>query len=213
MNYRSKSFIEFVRKTKMPFYFGWMFNIWFVGYLILQFFTSYNDNMNDFWDESTIIIIMMLLGGKLFIYGVPYYIYKVGNHAFNDIKCESKEILKDVKIYIKGFDLFKQKKFFPPSLSKTLYSFNLTDLIISDESIILLGKDKSMGTTMYAYPVEITNSRGQTRLVKVKLNSWKEINGKVEIELNDPNYKNLFRIEFKEEIDKLKQWLTINNPY
>ncbi|MDN3203474.1 hypothetical protein [Algoriphagus sediminis] len=189
-----------------------MMNIGFVGILILLFFQIYDLNPNSFWVGSAFMTVGFM-GLKTFLYGSLYKIYKYGNHAYNDIQSDNKEVLKDIKVYVKGFDLFKQKSSFSPGISKTIYSFNLTDLILSEQSIILLGKDKSWGSTLYASPVEITNGHGQTRLVNVNLKGWKKINGNVEMELNDPNYKDPIRIEFKEEIDKLKQWLTKNKPH
>jgi len=207
MEYKQENFIEFIKKTKLPFVFTWPFNIGFliiIGGMMLQ---TENTTIG-----STVIgisfISMGFIGMKGFIYGMNYKMYSAGGQSIRDLGDSKKIILNEVGVYIKGFDVLSQKKMMPPNIIKTIYDFNNSDMVLTEKSIILMGKGFGFGFVGYAHPVELIIEQGMTNLPKAKITQWVEKGARIEIQIDDPSYTKIIKIEIKNEIEVIKQWLT-----
>jgi len=160
---------------------------------------------------STIIgisfVTLGFIGMKGFMYGMNYKMYSAGGQAIRDLKDSKKIVLREIRVYIKGFDVFNQTKMIPPNINKTIYDFNNSDIVLTEKSMILMGKGFGLGFVGYAYPVELIVDQGMTSLPKAKIIQWSERSSRIEIQIDDPNYKKIIKIEIKNEIDQIKQWL------
>jgi len=203
MDYRPEKFIAFIIKVKIRYLF--IFNIGFIG-ILLFFYFSYP---NSFYGILTFVSCWLIIA-NLFIYGISYHIYKKGRNAFMEIQSINKIIIKDVTVYIGGADRFDLKNKFLPDFTKTIYYFTKADLIITEYSILLLGKEFSTGVTPFAIPIELTNEKSLYSLTSVWINYWKENGKTIKLDVIDPNYKKSFQIEFRSHIDEIKEWLQSN---
>jgi len=206
MEFRKESFIEFSKKIKLPFVYRWPMNFAVIVILIFFIYHKYKTNTDAAIIGSS-IIALGYLGLKSFLFYSYYTIYTAGGQAVQELGNIEKIILIDVPVYIKGFDILDRKKFFPPSINRTIYQFDNSDIVFTKKSMILLGKTVFHGGDAYAYPVEITNDNSLTRLTKVHLDKWIPYNDKIEITINDPNYKNSLKIEFYNKIVEIRTWL------
>ena len=136
--------------------------------------------------------------------------YHLGRTAFLELNNEDLQIITDISVLVMGFNLFSKKSFFNVDISKPIYDFNLADIIFSKESIILLGKSKQFGTTLLASPVEIVTSKAKTTIAHAKLVSWSDTGNRLQIEIEDSNYNNSIKIEFKSSYEEIKIWLIRN---
>ncbi|RZL45639.1 MAG: hypothetical protein EOP00_17030 [Pedobacter sp.] len=203
--FRPETFLQFVKKTK-PIWFLkiiWLFAFLF---LTLMFFWTYKTDLNIFWGYFTFILVGLTIQAGL-IYWTTYKMYNLGRQAFLELNNEDLQIIYDVDVLIKGFDLFS-KKSFNVDISQPIYDFEQADIILSKESIVLLGKSKQFGTTTFALPVELITSKAKTTISNAKLLSWSDFENKLQIEIEDNTYNKPIKIEFKNNLNKLKMWLT-----
>jgi len=207
MEFRQEKFLTFIRITKLPFIFVWPFNLGFFILLLIVIIQTINLNLGSLL-VGVSFISLAFIGMKGFIYGMNYKMYSRGGEAIRELSDSKYIILNEVKVYIKGFDLFSVKKIFPPNINKTIYDFNNSDLVLTEKSIILMGKGFGLGFIGFAYPVELIFDAGMTSLPKARIIQWTEKNSRIEIQFEDPNYSKGIKIEMKNEIDTIKQWLT-----
>lgn len=176
--------------------------------LLLSYFTSYETNPKGFWGS---VIFLSFGGGLMFLFisGITFTIYSKGNATYEVLKKNSLNtfILKDIDVSISNFNLYSSYNKSPSALfTNTIYDFKKTDLIISDSSIILLGRANSTGNMAYAVPVEITNRIKKTGLHFASIQSWQKKVDKLIIEISDHNYKKPIKIIFKSNIDEIENW-------
>lgn len=209
MSMRSESFFQFIKKARPPFFFTWPINIVFVAVMITVIAQGFGTNVDSAIVGSLVFTIFGFLGLKLMIYNAMYTPYSAGGRAINELKGLSMQVLASVGVYIKGFDLFSQNSLFLSKTNKTIYDFDKADLVLTDESIILMGKSYVYGGESYAYPVEIVlDKAGRTTLPKAKIIHWEQRGTGVEIQVQDNQYKNPFVISFNDNVEELKHWLT-----
>jgi hypothetical protein len=209
MSFRSESFLRFVFKTKLPFFFGWVLNAGVVSLLILYFILGHKDNPSVFLNTLAFIVPFFVII-KLFAYVFAFYRYKMGKKAYDELGREEKKIFTDIKIHIKGFDLFEIKKFFPPNLLAPTYEFSKADVIITKQCLVLLGKIDWYGGIWYESGIEIAVDLRKTSLPSVTVTDLSIKDRGFEIEINDPNFKKSFRLDFKEEREMFDLWLVEN---
>ncbi|WP_084120817.1 hypothetical protein [Aquiflexum balticum] len=155
-----------------------------------------------------IILTIGFLAMKLFIYGNSFKTYNAGGQAIKELKGKKIEVLENIGIYIKGFDLFDQKNFFPPNIQKTIYDFDKADLVLTEYSMVLMGKSGNFGGEAFAYPVEILIDKSWlTSLPKAQIKNWEEVNNRINIQIEDYNYKKSINIDFKDRTEEIKRWL------
>ena len=156
-----------------------------------------------------LILTIGFLVMKLFIYRSLFTPYRAGGQAIKELKGEKTEVLENIGIYIKGFDLFDQKNFFPPNIRKTIYDFDKADLVLTEQSMVLMGRSENFGGEAYAYPVEILIDKSWlTSLPKAQIKNWKQSNNRINIQIEDYQYKKPIKIDFKEKTEEIKRWLT-----
>lgn len=211
-SYRNESFWQFVRIKKMPFLFrivpmtGLSFAVFFI---IEALYKKSADNL-----PLIIFILTSLTLQSLLFFNIAYSIYISGRNVFIQIENKIRSLSQNISVTIIGYNPYQEK----PSFSfqrKTRYEFNKADIIITENSLIVLGVGKSAKNASYAYPVEICRDiRERSAIASLAtLKDWQESKGYIEIIIQDILYKRPIKIIFKEETDKLKDWLTYSAPY
>lgn len=193
-------------------YWWWGALLGFFGILLFLRLSLFEKNQGQFWVGSLFLTIIFSIQ-TFMVFGIPYRIYKSGKRAVDNLIGGNKILLSDVEVYVKSFELFSQRPVAFSSITKTIYNFDVADLLLADSSLILLGKTKFMGSLLFAAPVEMTNGKSKTGLPIASVNNWRELNGRIEIQISDSNYKEIIKIEFKNEIEKLKNWLTVHASF
>lgn len=131
-----------------------------------------------------------------------YKMYSLGRKAFLELNNENLIIIRDSKVYIKGFDLFSQKSLLDITHRKPIYDFHQAEILLSETSLILLGRGSS-----FAAPVEIALSKTKTSIAHAKIINWADNLGKLVIEIKDEYYTRPIKIEFKNHHEEIKSWL------
>lgn len=205
INYRNENFFQFIFKNKLPLFYGKSLNFVFIFIVLIVIILAFKTN-------KTIAIITLLffwvgfIGLKLFFYLFSFYLYKLGNRVIVSFASNDIILLKDVKIFIKRFDMYSRKYLFS-TFDSVIYDFDLADLAIVNNSLILMGKNNYFGGNQYLRPIEITNDKRLTKSPKVNIVSCEEKKGQIDLVLNDPNYKQTITLSFQSEIDKINKWL------
>lgn len=205
-DFRPERFLQFVKTTK-PIWFLKIIWVFAFVFLTLMFFRTYKTDLNSFWGYFIFIIVGLTIQAG-FIYWNTYRMFHLGRQAFLDLNNEDLQIISDVTVFVKRFDLFSKKSFFNVDISQPIYDFEKADIIFSKVSIILLGKSKQFGTTIFASPVELVTSKAKTTIANAKLVGWSDTGNKLQIEIKDSNYNKPIKIEFKSNYEEIKLWLT-----
>ena len=204
-DFRPETFTQFIR-TQKPI---WFLRIIWIGaaiILVVEFIFTFQNRQDVFW-SSLIFILIGLFAQALFFYFMAYRMYSYGRKAYVDLKHQNVIIVRDVNVFIRGFDLLSKNSFFNLDVSKTIYQFEQADIIFGTVSMILLGKGKQFGSISFASPVEIVTSKKQTSIANAKLLNWTEQKGRIVIEIKDEYYTKPFKIEFKDHVEQIKLWL------
>ena len=205
MEFRAENFVQFIKKIKPPIYW-WFLILGLSGMVFILYSQSFHDHPRQFWIGVS-FITLGFCAMTFWIFGLPYTLYKSGKKALADLGDQDKEILYDVGVNVKGFDVFRQKNVFPPDMTRPIYDFDRADIILAGPSFILMGKSLQPGSLFFACAIELTQGDVKTRAAHAKIDSWTEGNGRIEIRIVDPNYKDKIGIEFKDEVKTIKRWL------
>ena len=181
----------------------WIFAI---AFLVIMFFCNYNNHPRVFW-TYLIFGLLVLTIQTAFIYWTIYKIYSLGRKAFLELNNENLIIISDSKVYIKGVDLFSKKSFLDITFRKPIYDFNQAEILLSETSLILLGRGSHFGATQFAAPVEIAISKAKTSIAQAKITNWADNLGILTIEIKDEYYTRSIKIEFKNHEEEIKSWL------
>lgn len=205
---REETFVAFIKKVKPPFFFTWPLNLGYVA-MIVGFTYHQMQSSIQIAFVFALVITLGFIGLKLSIYAFMYRTYRAGRRAVGELSGKSFQVFEEVGVYIRGFDLFSQKRPFPPDASKTIYDFEYADLVLTDISLILIGKSRSFGGESYAFPVEITfDGYGLTSLPKAIVLNW-FINGdRLVLKFQDKHYKSPVEVVFKAHFKPIEEWLT-----
>lgn len=210
IGFRQETFIEFIKIANVSLIGKWFVNIlWLIMLLLFIFMADIEST------EATIIgllwMTIMFLSSKLFIYGMNYLFYAPGGKAIRELGEQEKIILENIELYTTGFDMFARRKHknktLYNSLYKTLYDFEKADIILTDKSLILMGKDITFGIVKYAYPIELINKVWLTSLPKANIIQWNENKNRIEIQIMDFNYEDIIKLIIKSDTEQIKQWL------
>ncbi len=149
------------------------------------------------------IVLKMLIGIFLFLIG-EYYLYlyslqKRANNAITNYSNNSSVIHKDLKIWFKNFDIFEKKKYFNLSLYDTTYDYYNCDLILNEESFLVVGKINILGKQKLLMPTifEFNYKNHNYKKRCVVIDSIEKRNSDLEIKFIDPNYKNKITLVIK----------------
>lgn len=207
MEFRQENFITFIKNTKLPFVFNWPLNIGFLIILTILIFQISATNLAQ--DLAAILFVTIgFVGMKVFVYGMNYKMFSVGGKAIKQLKENENILLQDVAVYIRNFDFYSQNNKMDIRINKVIYDFNSSDIVLTENTIILMGKGFGIGFVGYAYPVELVVNQSLTSLPQAKIINYFERGSRVEVHIKDPTYKKIIKIEFKEKVEVLSQWLS-----
>ena len=210
---RPETFLQFVKKARLPVFFTWPLFLWYLLAMAMLIFGGHHSSALDI--IVSVIIVSTGYGMLMYwFYRVTFTIYKAGQKAYLELDAHQIEIHENVKIYIKGFDLFSQKKFFPPSIEKTNYDFDAADFILTKNSIVLLGKSSAFGGLSYAYPIEIVITKRLTNMPAASfISRGLDGKGRLEMRIQDDHYSRPVTIVIKDRShsDYLLNWLVSNS--
>lgn len=210
---RPETFLQFVKKARLPVFFTWPLFLWYLLAMAMLIFGGHHSSALDI--IVSVIIVSTGYGMLMYwFYRVTFTIYKAGQKAYLELDAQQIEIHENVKIYIKGFDLFSQKKFFPPSIEKTNYDFDAADFILTNNSIVLLGKSSAFGGLSYAYPIEIVITKRLTNMPAASfISRGLDGKGRLEMRIQDDHYSRPVTIVIKDRShsDYLLNWLVSNS--
>ncbi len=119
----------------------------------------------------------------------------------------SSEIITDLKVWFKNFDMFKKKKKFDLDPYETLYSFNSCDLILNDKNIVLIGKTKFLGKEKSLTPTIFEFDKNGTKFKPrhVSIENIQDVGNDIEIEFTDDKYKDKVTLVIKRAEEELKE--------
>jgi hypothetical protein len=154
--------------------------------------------------DSFISIAIVLTFLTAFFLLVRYY--------FSTVERRSKEALEaisegirwqqcDVKIWFKGYDMLKKRSTFRIDPFKMLYSYNVADLYVSDDKLIVVGKDKIFGRTRILSPLIICTNPSDLREKSLKCAksyiATELVGDDLEIQFEDFEYSNNIKLVVK----------------
>lgn len=207
MEFRQENFITFIKNTKLPFVFNWPLNIGFLIILTILIFQISATNLAQ--DLAAILFVTIgFVGMKVFVYGMNYKMFSAGRKAIKQLKENENILLQDVAVYIRNFDFYSQNNKMDIRINKVIYDFNSSDIVLTENTIILMGKGFGIGFVGYAYPVELVVNQSLTSLPQAKIINYFERGSRVEVHIKDSTYKKIIKIEFKEKVEVLSQWLS-----
>tara|TARA_R110000796_G_scaffold159169_4_gene275942 strand:- start:66817 stop:67275 length:459 start_codon:yes stop_codon:yes gene_type:complete len=119
----------------------------------------------------------------------------------------SSEIITDLKVWFKNFDVFKKSKKFDFDPYDTLYSFNNCDLILNDRNIVVIGKTKFLGKEKYLTPTifEFDKNGTEFKPRHVSIENIQDVGNDIEIEFTDNKYKDKMTLVIKRTEEELKE--------
>lgn len=206
-NFRHETFIQFIRIQKPV----WFLKIIWAGaflVLIILFIQSLRSTQTAFWGYFIFILIALPTQALIF-YFVAYNAYSPGKKVLEKVRHKNSVILRDISVFIKGFEPISSKSYFSFDLGKTIYDFDQADLIMIDTGIILFGKARQFGSISYASPVEIIISEKLTSISSAKLLNWTEQQETIVMNIKDDDYNKPFAIVLKDSSHQIKHWLPV----
>lgn len=119
----------------------------------------------------------------------------------------SSEIVTDLKVWFKNFDVFKKKQKFDLDPYDTLYSFNNCDLILNDRSFVVIGKTKILGKERSLTPTifEFDKKGTEFKPRHVSIENFQDVGNDIEIEFTDNKYKDKMTLVIKRVEEELKE--------
>lgn len=158
--------------------------------------------------KFSLIVLVLIFCVYLLLSAFNYFVYKRGKYLATEIDKEILEIFENLKVNVRNFDMFELQKKFPPNMSITIYDFDICDVIITKNSLILMGYGIQGLMKGYANPVEIL-FYGNPKIPNYAKLVDNPIIGvsKIELKIDDKNYKNHLKIEI-ESNEKIRQRLT-----
>lgn len=136
---------------------------------------------------------------------VNYYHFKRGKNLFE--KIPNLLLIENVGIYSIGFDSLSNKKFMGGR--KNHFSFSTSaDIGLANGIIYFLGKTNFVGTEGFLPPRVFLKAGFSNDYDYSYLKSYRwSKNGKLEIEIEDPEYSKTFRIGFKTHSEEVYNFL------
>lgn len=179
----------------------------FFGLLLISGVVALDMN-HDGFPIGGFFLLTALIGVYLFLNSSSYAMYKQGRKVFDYHEFSSADIIENVGVYIKNFDLLGMKKKFPPDVSKTIYEFDKADILLKENALLLLGKSDTLLGKGFAAPVELVFSGEPVYPNHAKIVSTQILtDGKLELLIKDSNYNDNIKVVV-ESNEEVKLWLT-----
>jgi len=118
----------------------------------------------------------------------------------------SSEIITDLNVWFKNFDVFNKKKKFDLDPYDTLYSFNNCDLILNDRNFVVIGKTKFLGKEKSLNPTVFEFDKNGTEFKPrhVSIENIQDDGNDIQIEFKDTKYKDKMTLVIKRAEEELK---------
>jgi hypothetical protein len=119
----------------------------------------------------------------------------------------SSKIYKDLKVWIKNFDVFRKKSKFDLDPYQILYSYNDCDLILNERNFVVIGKTKILGKNKPLSPTIFDFEKNGVGLKQrhVKIENIQEVGSDLEIEFTDDNFLDRMTLVIKGADNELKE--------
>ncbi len=143
----------------------------------------------------------------LFFNAAAYRVYKKQSMAMLTYNNVANEVLLNLKVCVKNFDLWAQKNVYRSMSKKTIYEFDAADIVLSEKGMLVLGHGQTFIMTGYASPVVLLltdppNEIGTAEIVGMKVLE----NKRIEISIRDPAYNHVLILQFHPN-DRLLLWV------
>lgn len=119
----------------------------------------------------------------------------------------SSKLYKDLNVWVKDFDILRNKNKFHLDPNQTLYSYNYCDLIFNERNFIVIGKATFFGKYRQLTPTifELENKNTKFEPQKVKIESIQNVGNDLEIDFIDDNYLDKMTLVIKQPDAELKE--------
>lgn len=159
-------------------------------FFIMNFFTDY------------LFLIIFLPAPFLFFWFIYYSYDKRAREVVEQLPADIDAKYEDVRIWFKGYDMLKKVNAFQINLGQALYTYNLADLYLFGDGLVVVGKVKAYGKIRLLPPFVICRAEGLSRLSMVP-NAVKYVGMEVyghdiDIGFKDAGYTNVIKLAIKE---------------
>lgn len=113
----------------------------------------------------------------------------------------------EVGVWVRGFDILTGRKHSPDETRSGIYQYNKADIILGQKSMVLLGKNTYFGGVIHIIPVELIVKEKQAAIRTAWMKEWTEQNGRITIAIVDEHYNKPFKIDFKDHVEQIREWL------
>ncbi|WP_162425703.1 hypothetical protein [Pontibacter pudoricolor] len=201
--FRDRTFIEFLKEQGFSAGMGIML---LFGFLMFSGILALDYQHNRFPVPAFLLLIGMI-GLYFFFNGFAYVFYKEGRKVAALPAYSSAILLENVRVYIKNYYPLGKKITLPVNFAKTFYDFDIADILIKENALILLGKGNTFITKEYAAPVELVLNGEPTYFNSAKIESIQTIaDGRIEIRFRDYNYSESLNIVLDQH-PEIEDWL------
>lgn len=116
------------------------------------------------------------------------------------------KVYKDLKVWIKNFDIFRKRNKFDIDPYQTLYYYNECDLILNERNFVVIGKTRILGMTKSIPSIfGFENNSVEFKSQHVKIENIQEVGSDLEIEFSDDNYVDRMTLVIKRPDGELKE--------
>jgi len=201
--FRDKTFSQFLKEQ------GFSAGMWVMllfGLLMFSGIVALGFHHNKF-PVPAFLLLLGMIGLYLILNGFAYLFYKQGRKIVASPAYSSAILLENVKVYIKNYYSLGRKITLPTNFTKTFYDFDVADILIRENALLLLGKGNTFITKEYAAPVELVMSGEPAYFNSAKIEALQTIaDGRTEIRFRDYNYNESLTIVL-EQHPEIEDWL------
>jgi hypothetical protein len=215
IGYREKSFKEFWKSERLPLLLTLplILALMFSGFFIISYFQKGLQNL-----IAGLFFLIFAISSYFLYYNLVYESYRLGHQVYKSINSQYIEILEDIRISVSNWNGTPSN--LNTSWSKAViskgflnipnYDIEKGDIILTDSSIILMGIPYRFTNLKYVAPIEISKNRKYYSKAEntAILKSWKIIDDKTLLVIDDPLYKKDIKLMIGKGDEKLKLWLT-----
>ncbi|MHA6248905.1 hypothetical protein ACXYMU_13260 [Pontibacter sp. CAU 1760] len=139
--------------------------------------------------SGTLVLAFPIVFFQLYLWSLK----KKANQIITLHTTESSELFQNLKVWVKNFDILEKTNKFNLDSHQTTYDYNECDLIVNADNLVVIGKAKLMGKSIYLTPTVLPFNRGSIGKVAqgriVDFNSLSDNGSDLEIGFTDPAYK------------------------
>lgn len=141
-----------------------------------------------------LLSVMLLAAPFLFFVFIYNAVDKRARKILDLLPNDVEKKFTDVRVWFKGYDMLKRVNKFQIDPFKSLYSYNLIDLYVLNEGLVVVGKYKMFAKTWLLSPFAICWPGGETRLSaipnRVRYVSVEVFDQDIDIKFHDQDYTN-----------------------